>query len=232
MKPVETLDQAKTHDGQDLVLYHRDGVYQIRVDGMELMSSRAHGSEAALAELTQEALAKLEAPRVLIGGLGMGFTLRAALDCFSAKARLVVAEVFPEVVRWNRGPLAHLARRPLEDRRVRLRQADVARVLTEGPFDGILLDVDNGPQAFTLEANADLYDARGIGRLRDALTAGGVLSVWSAGDEPAFERGLARGGFRVRRVRVPARGPGGGPRHTIYLATKGKQSRRRRRRRR
>ncbi len=229
MKPVETIDQAKTHDGQDLVLYHRDGVFQIRVDGMELMSSRAHGSEAALSELTREALAKVEAPRVLIGGLGMGFTLRAALDCFPPRATLVVAEVFAEVVRWNRGPLAHLAKRPLDDRRVRLRQADVAEVLAEGPFDGILLDVDNGPQAFTLEANARLYDARGIVRLRDALTARGVLSLWSAGDEPAFERGLKRAGFQVRRVRVPARGPGGGPRHTIYLATKGQRRRRRRR---
>ena len=232
MKPVETLDQAKTHDGQDLVLYHRDGVYQIRVDGMELMSSRAHGSESALAELTQQALAHVEAPRILIGGLGMGFTLRAALDCFPPRARLVVAEVFPEVVRWNRGPLAHLAQRPLEDRRVDLRQADVAKVMADGPFDGILLDVDNGPQAFTLEANAELYDARGIGRLRDALSASGVLSVWSAGDEPVFERALKRAGLRMRRVRVPARGPGGGPRHTIYLATKGRQKRRRRRRRR
>ena len=227
MQPVETVDQAKTHDGQSLVLYHRDGVFQIRVDGMELMSSRAHGSEAALAELTQEALARVPAPRVLVGGLGMGFTLRAALDCFSPRTTFVVAEVFPEVVRWNRGRLAHLAKRPLDDRRVRLRQADVAEVLGEGPFDGILLDVDNGPQAFTLEANARLYGARGIGRLRDALTEGGVLSLWSAGDEPAFERGLGRAGFRVRRVRVPARGRGGGPRHTIYLARRAKPSRRR-----
>lgn len=231
MKPVETIDQAKTHDGQDLVLYHRDGVFQIRVDGMELMSSRAHGSEAALAELTREALSKVEAPRILIGGLGMGFTLRAALDCFPPRATLVVAEVFEEVVRWNRGPLAHLAKRPLEDRRVRLRRADVGEVIGEGLFDGILLDVDNGPQAFTLEANARLYGARGIGRLRDALTAGGVLSLWSAGDEPAFERGLKKAGFRVRRVRVPARGAGGGPRHTIYLATQSKPRHRRRRRR-
>ncbi len=231
MKPVETVGQAKTQDGQDLVLYHRDGAYQIRVDGMELMSSRAHGSEAALAELTQEALAKVAAPRVLIGGLGMGFTLRAALDCFSQQTTLVVAEVFAEVVKWNRGPLAHLAKRPLEDARVRLRRADVAEVLSDGPFDGILLDVDNGPQAFTLEANARLYGAGGIGRLRDALTAGGVLSVWSAGDEPVFERGLKKAGFQMRRVRVPARGRGGGPRHTIYLATKGKKRRNPRRRR-
>ncbi len=227
MKPIETIDQAKTHDGQDLVLYHRDGAYQIRVDGMELMSSRAHGSEAALSELTQEALARVAAPRILVGGLGMGFTLRAALDCFPAQATLVVAEVFAEVVKWNRGPLAHLAKRPLDDPRVRLRQADVAEVLREGPYDGILLDVDNGPQAFTLEANARLYGARGIARLRDALSQKGVLSLWSAGDEPAFERGLKRAGFSVNRVRVPARGRGGGPRHTIYLAKKAKQRRRR-----
>ena len=232
MKPVETIAEAKTHDGQSLVLYHRDGVFQIRVDGMELMSSRAHGSEAALAQLTRDALRGMPAPRVLIGGLGMGFTLRAALDCFPPKATLVVAEVFPEVVTWNRGPLAHLARRPLDDRRVRLRQADVARVLEEGPFDAVLLDVDNGPQAFTLEANARLYQAHGIDRARQTLADKGVLSVWSAGDEPAYERALVRGGFQVRRVRVPARGPGGGPRHTIYLARKSEPRRRRRRRRR
>lgn len=227
MKPVETVDQAKTHDGQSLILYHRDGAFQIRVDGMELMSSRAHGSEAALAELTQEALKGVAAPRILIGGLGMGFTLRAALDCFPPKAEIVVAEVFKEVVKWNRGPLAHLAKRPLDDKRVRLRQADVAQVVGEGLFDGILLDVDNGPQAFTLEANARLYGAAGINRLRQALTPKGVLSLWSAGDEPAFERELKRGGFLMRRVRVPARGRGGGPRHTIYLAHKGKVRRRR-----
>ncbi len=237
MKPVETIDQATTQDGRSLILYHRDGAFQIRVDGMELMSSRAHGSEAALAELTREALAWVPAPKVLIGGLGMGFTLRAALDCFPPEATLVVAEVFEEVVKWNRGPLAHLAKRPLDDPRVQLRRTDVAQVLGEDLFDGILLDVDNGPQAFTLEANARLYDSRGIGRLRDALTSGGVLSLWSAGDEPAFERGLKRAGFGVRRVRVPARGVGGGPRHTIYLARKAPSgdrrgsSRRRRRRR-
>ena len=232
MKPVETIEESRTHDGQSLVLYHRDGVFQIRVDGMELMSSRAHGSEAALAELTRDALADVPAPRILIGGLGMGFTLRAALDSFPSGSELVVAEVFEEVVRWNRGPLAHLAHRPLEDKRVRLRRSDVAEVLDDGPFDGILLDVDNGPQAFTLEANARLYERRGIGRLRDALAQGGVLSLWSAGDEPGFERALKRAGFAVRRVRVPARGRGGGPRHTIYLARKAKPPRRRRRSRR
>ncbi len=229
MKPVETIAESRTQDGRPLVLYHRDGVFQIRVDGMELMSSRAHGSEAALAELTRDALAGVAAPRVLIGGLGMGFTLRAALDCFPPRATLTVAEVFEEVVAWNRGPLAHLAGRPLDDRRVRLRQADVARVLDEGPFDAVLLDVDNGPQAFTLEANARLYQARGIARLRRSLRDRGVLSLWSAGDEPAFERALGRGGFRVRRVRVPARGRGGGPRHTIYLARKAEARRETRR---
>ena len=234
MKPVETIAESTTRDGRSLALHHRDGVFQIRVDGMELMSSRAHGSEAALAELTGEALAGMSSPRVLIGGLGMGFTLRAALDCLPRQAVLVVAEVFQEVVAWNRGPLAHLARRPLDDSRVHLRQADVARVLDEGPFDAILLDVDNGPQAFTLEANAELYQSRGIARLRRAIATDGVLSLWSAGDEPAFERALKRGGFSVRRRRVPARGAGGGPRHTIYLARKvqaRQQGRRRRRRR-
>ena len=219
MKPQNIVGQAKTPDGEDLVLYERDGAYQIRVDGMELMSSRAHGSEDALAELTREAIGKVAAPKVLIGGLGMGFTLRSALKCFPRGATLVVAEVFPEVVEWNRGPLAHLAGRPLEDRRVELRRTDVARLFGgKETFDGILLDVDNGPTGFTLESNAGLYTVPGLKRIRRSLTAKGVLSVWSADDDTGFEKQLRRARFKVRRERIAARGRGGGPRHTIYLA--------------
>lgn len=218
MKPATNLGRVTTRDGEELALYERDGVFQIRIDGMELMSSRAHGSEKALAQLTRDAIAAVAAPKVLIGGLGMGFTLRSALDCFQRSAQIVVAEVFPQVVAWNRGPLAHLAARPLEDPRVTLRQSDVARVIGSGPFDAIILDVDNGPAAFSLESNAGLYTLSGLRRIRRALTAGGVLAVWSAADEPAFERRLRRAGFKIRRERIPARGRGGGPRHTIYLA--------------
>lgn len=218
MRPLETLGRVRTRDGQNLVLYHRDGDFQIRVDGLELMSSRAHGSEDMLAELAQDAIRHVAAPRILVGGLGMGFTLRAALDRFPRKATLVVAEVFPEVVAWNRGLLAHLAASPLDDPRVRVLEADVAEVLGTARFDAILLDVDNGPAAFTLESNARLYGTSGIGRICRSLAAGGVLALWSATVEPAFERKLRRAGLRVRRERVRARGRAGGPRHTIYLA--------------
>ena len=234
MKPQETVGRTTTRDGRDLVLYHRDGVYQIRLGGMELMSSRASGSEAALAELARQAVRSIEAPRVLIGGLGMGFTLRAALDHFPRGARLVVAEFFPEVVEWNRGPLAHLAHRPLADPRVELRNTDVADALEDGGYDVILLDVDNGPAAFTLDSNGRLYTLEGTKRVARSLTPAGVLALWSAADEPAYERTLRRAGLQVRRERIPARGPGGGPRHTIYLAQRrrggGKRRRRSRRR--
>jgi spermidine synthase len=223
MKPLETVGRVTTRDGQDLVLYHRDGTFQIRVGGLELMSSRLHGSELALAELAREAIPGVAAPRVLIGGLGMGYTLRAALDCFPKTAAFLVAEVFPEVVAWNRGPLAHLAADPLADRRVRVLAADVGETLDRGPFDAILLDVDNGPVAFTLESNAGLYDAAGIERLRRSLAPGGVLAVWSASDEPAFERRLRRAGLSVRRERVRRRNRTGRPRHTIYLVRDGRR---------
>lgn len=219
MKPQTIVGQAKTPDGEDLVLYERDGVYQIRVDGMELMSSRAHGSEDALAALTRDAICEVAAPKVLIGGLGMGFTLRSALKSFPPSAKLVVAEVFPEVVAWNRGPLAHLASRPLDDRRVELRQTDVARLFGgRERFDAILLDVDNGPTGFTLESNGELYTVPGLRRIHRSLTPKGVLSVWSADDDTGFERQLKRASFRVGKERIAARGRGGGPRHTIYLA--------------
>lgn len=217
MKPLETVGRV-TRDGLDLALYHRDGAFQIRVDGMELMSSQAHGSEDALAELAQEAILGVKAPRVLVGGLGMGFTLRAALDRFPRRAELVVAEVFPEVVVWNRGPLAHLAARPLEDPRVRVVESDVSALLGKTPFDCILLDVDNGPTAFSLPSNAGLYDAVGIARICRSLKDGGVLALWSADLDPAFERRLQRAGMETRRERPRARGRAGGPRHAIYLA--------------
>lgn len=218
MKPLEILGQVETGDGEELALYHRDGAYQIRLGGLELMTSRAHGSEEALAQLARHALGDQPDPRVLIGGLGMGFTLRAALDGFPAASRFIVAEVFPEVVAWNRGPLANLARRPLEDPRVVVTETDVFDLLGEDPFDTILLDVDNGPWAFTLESNERLYDAAGIARLADSLTAAGVLAVWSADPDPAFEKRLRRAGLRVERQTVRARGAAGGPRHTLYLA--------------
>ncbi len=217
MKPLETVGRVTGRDGQEVALYRRDDWFQIRVDGLELMSSRFHGSEMALSELAREAIPGVAAPRVLVGGLGMGYTLRAALDCFPREARFLVAEVFPEVVAWNRGPLAHLAANPLADHRVEVLAVDVAETLDRGPFDAILLDVDNGPTPFTLESNAALYDPSGLGRLCRALAPGGILALWSAGDEPVFERRMQRAGLRFDRRRVKARNRTGRPRHTIYL---------------
>ena len=218
MKPLETLGWVRTRDSRHLVLYRRDDDYQIRLDGLELMTSRAFGSESAMAELVWEAIGEVAAPRILVGGLGMGFTLRAALDRFPPSAHVDVAEVFPEVVAWNRGPLAHLASRPLEDARVRVHETDVFELLGGESYDGILLDVDNGPSPFTLDSNAELYSESGIELLVESLTPRGAVAVWSSDDAPGFELRLRRAGLDVRREAVPARGQGGGPAHTIYLA--------------
>jgi spermidine synthase len=201
------------------VLYERDGVYSIRVNGLELMSSRAHGSEEALARL---ALARATAspPAVLVGGLGMGFTVRAVLEAVPADSRIVVAEIFPAVVAWNRGGLAKLAGSPLTDPRVTVEVGDVAHLLKASPasFDVILLDVDNGPDAFTTTENNRLYRPQGLGMIRRSLRPHGVLGVWSADPDQKFERQLARAGFKVRAETVPARSGGKGPKHTIFIA--------------
>ncbi len=222
MLPLETLGRVRTADGKELVLYHRDGVFHIRIDGLELMSSRAHGSERMLARLACDRIAGVAGPRMLIGGLGLGYTLRAALDCLSADAEVVVAELFPAVVEWNRGPLAHLARDPLRDPRVTVREADVRVLLGEraAAFDAILLDVDNGPAALTLTSNQWLYTAPGLAALRRALKGAGVLAIWSPSRDPAFVRRLRRAGFEVRSETVSARGHATGPRHTIFLAVR------------
>jgi spermidine synthase len=230
MIPLETLGRVTTPDGKELVLHHRDGIYHIRVDGMELMSNRAHGSEDALAEL---ACAKLRrppkdrppgahsAPRILIGGLGMGYTLRAALEQLPRHAIVEVVEVFAAVVEWNRGPLGPLARRPLEDPRVQVILSHFGDYLgDEGPsYDAILLDVDNGPEAFTLQSNAEIYTAAGLANLRRRLKDDGTLTVWSsAGPNPRFKNDLGRAGFEVRADVVAARHLTRGPKHTIYVA--------------
>jgi spermidine synthase len=211
------LARTRTAGGEELVLRGRGSVFEIRCDGWELMSSRAHHSESALARLGCARLAG--AARVLIGGLGMGYTLRAALDALDASARVVVAELLPEVVAWNRGPLAPLAGRPLADGRVSVEYRDVAAVLGErrGAFDAVLLDVDNGPEAVMLAGNRGLYGAEGLALMRAALLAGGVLAVWSADRSAAFEARLTAAGWRWTATQVPARGGPDDPRHTIYL---------------
>ena len=203
-------------------LMRRDDEYVILADGATLMSSRTHGSEEALATLACRRLRIIERPRVLIGGLGMGFTLRAALDLLSLDATVVVAELVPAVVEWNRGPLGPLAGDPLKDARVRVETADVGVILRAGVgrFDAVLLDVDNGPSAFTDSGNAGLYDERGIAAARAALRMDGVLAVWAAREDGKFEQRLRAGGFDVQVQRVRGRLKKGGARHTIFIGQK------------
>jgi len=221
MKPIQILDCVATPDGRELVLYQRGDTFSIEVDRYHLMGSRAHGSEEDLARLALTTWGEGAAPRVLIGGLGMGYTLRATLDALAGRpgARVVLAEMFPAVVEWNRRHLGHLAGHPLEDRRVQVKEGDVAERFKPGEprFDVILLDVDNGPEAMTLEKNHNLYTPAGITRVRDALLPGGVLAVWSADDDPRFVDRLRRGGFAAASHYVPARAGGKGGKHVIFV---------------
>ena len=222
MKPWELLGRANMPDGTDLRLQRRDTEYAIFAGGKLLMSSRMHGSEEALATFACRRARTLERPRVLIGGLGMGFTLRATLDLLPAQASVVVAEIQPAVVEWNRGPLGPLAAHPLKDRRVRVETRDVLVTLRSSrhAFDAILLDVDNGPDAFATSGNTSLYGNDGVAAAREALEPGGVLAVWSAWEDRKFEQRLRYAKFAVTVERVRARLKQGGPRHTIFLGTR------------
>ncbi len=221
MQPWELLGRTATPAGDDMTLMRRSGEYVIFASGKPLMSSRMHGSEEALATLGCEHLAPGGAPAVLVGGLGMGFTLRATLGHVPAAATVVVAELVPGVVAWNEGPLGPLADHPLRDHRVRVETADVAAVLRASPrrFDAVLLDIDNGPDAFTTTGNAWLYGNAGVTALREALAPAGVATVWSAWEDRKFEQRLRWAGFAVDVVRVRARLTQGGPRHVIFRAT-------------
>jgi spermidine synthase len=222
VKPFELLGQTLSPDGTLLKLTRRGTEYLIRADGAVLMSSRIHGSEEALAIIACRHLRALEQPSVLIGGLGMGFTLRATLDLLSPHATILVAELLPAVVEWNRGVLAPLAESPLNDPRVRIETGDVAVTLNShlAQFDAVLLDVDNGPAAFTASNNVALYARRGIAAAYAALKDNGVLAVWAAQEDKQFEQRLRHGGFSVQLHRVRARGKLGGSRHAIFLALK------------
>ena len=223
MKPWELLGQTRAPDGAELALTLRSGEYVILANGKSLMSSRMHGSEEALAAFACARIRGREEPHVLIGGLGMGFTLRATLDLLPRDGTVVVAELLPAVIEWNRGPLGPLAGHPLKDRRARVEPGDVAATLrsSAGAFDAILLDVDNGPSAFATSGNAALYSEAGLAAARAALKKRGVLAVWSARDDRKFEQRLRYAGFRVEVERVRARLKKGGPRHTIFLGTIG-----------
>ena len=203
-------------------LMRRGDEYLILADGAILMSSRMHGSEEALATVACQRMRTMEQPNVLIGGLGMGYTLRATLDLLPLDATVVVAELVPAVVEWNRGPLGPLAGHPLNNKRVRVETGDVGVILRSRPgqFDAVLLDVDNGPTALTASNNAGLYDTRGIAAARAALKMNGVLAVWAAQEDRKFEQRLRQGRFDVQVHRVRGRLKKGGPRHIIFLSHK------------
>jgi spermidine synthase len=222
VKPIELLGQTFSPDGTVLKLIRRGDEHLILADGAILMSSRMHGSEEAMAAFACQEIQKLKQPKVLIGGLGMGFTLRATLDLLSPDAKVVVAELVPAVVEWNRGPLGPLAGHPLKDKRVRVETEDVAVTLQSGrsQFDAVLLDVDNGPSALTASNNAGLYEKRGIAAASAALKIEGVLAVWAAREDRKFEKRLRESGFEVQVRRVRGRLKKGGPRHTIFLGRK------------
>ena len=219
MKPWVHLDTAATPDGHSLELWRHDADYAIREDGHDLMVSRAHQSEDVMMSL-----ACPQPPAqacVLVGGLGMGYTLRATLDLLRADGAVVVSELIPEVVEWNHGPLGSLADHPLDDPRTRVDGRDVAEVIRESTnrFDAILLDVDNGPDAPTQRANARLYSENGLTSVHRALRPRGALAVWSVGSAPGFERRLRRAGFTPSTHRVKAHGQRGGS-HLVVVGRK------------
>ncbi len=212
MKPWKTVES----DGE-LVLQERDGEWAIRVRGAQLMSSRAHGSEQTMAQAGLEGL-NVPAPHVLIGGLGMGFTLAQTLALLPPTATVTVAELSSAVVRWNRGLLAELSGRALEDPRVKVREEDVGAILRRSPgtFHAILLDVDNGPVALSTPANKSLYSDKGVAWCREALKRRGVLVVWSAGPDEAYLARLSKAGLRAEARKVKAR-EGGRAEHVLFL---------------
>ncbi len=223
MNPWILLDEVTVPgDGGVMKLYQRAHEFSISVKNEELMNSRMHGSEDALAELACERVAHRDNPRVLIGGLGMGFTLGAALASLGPNAEVVVAELVPAVVKWNRSHLADLAGRPLDDPRVTVRESDVRLVIKNGKadYDAILLDVDNGPDGLTHDGNDRLYTHGGLAAAKAALKPGGILGVWSSDPDKSFSKRIRGSGFKMEEITVRARGKRGGRRHTIWLAEK------------
>ncbi|WP_095012618.1 hypothetical protein [Tsuneonella mangrovi] len=223
MIPREHIATARIPGGDTLELVRHGRDYVVMLGRNELMGTRMQFSEEQLAQLTLERLAT-DAPRVLIGGYGLGFTLRAALRLMGPDGSVIVAEVVPEILDWARGPMAGLTGDSLSDPRARIELCDVAALIddamdgTSPPYDAILLDVDNGPDGIVRDGNERLYTRTGIGRARDALAPGGVLAVWSAAPDPKFARRLKDAGFDVEERTVRARPNNKGPRHTIWFA--------------
>jgi spermidine synthase len=227
-RPWETLDSVETAEGR-LELRRRGKDFVITVGGRVLMNSALHLTEAAAAEMACRRIAGRDRPRVLLGGLGMGYTLRAALDALPLQARVVVAEIEPAIVRWCRGPLAGLHRRAMDDPRVTIRMEDVAQGIAhaaevtakppaETPFDAIVLDLFEGPRTANQAWDDPFYGPQALERTRAALTPGGIFAVWSEDVDPAFAKRLRSAGFTVETLR-----PGkGGPRHVVYLSGAGR----------
>ncbi|GGI74549.1 spermidine synthase [Polymorphobacter multimanifer] len=222
MTPRELIDVADVPGGPPLRLFRRGGDFMIVLERNELMSTRMHGSEVALGTMACDRLAGRPAAHLLIGGYGMGFTLRAVLGRLGADARVTVVELVPGIIAWARGPRAAVTDGCLDDPRVTVEMGDVAATIgrATATFDAILLDVDNGPDGLTRPANNGLYGNQGLADARKALRPGGVLAVWSASSDPAFARQLQRAGFAVETVRVRARENGKGAMHVIWFATK------------
>ena len=222
MIPWRLLDTASVPGGEgSLRLMQRGSEFSIRLDRTELMNSRLSGSEEALAATACDRIRSRKAARVLIGGLGMGFTLRAALASLGPDAGVTVAELVPAVIAWARGPMSDVFGASLADSRVSLREADVGELIRSGAsaFDAILLDVDNGPDGLTRKANDALYGLAGLRAARRALRAGGVLAVWSAKPDPKFTLRLRKANFAVEELKVPA-GRARGGKHVIWIATR------------
>ena len=219
MKPTELLARAPTGDGDEMTLTRRDGAYYLNLRSSgELMTSRAHGSEKALATLAIAAGPKTPRPRVLIGGLGFGYTLRAALDALPAEAEVVVAELFDLVLTANRGEVGELAGRPLDDPRVVVRMGDVRDALGDATFEAILLDVDNGPEALVDPRNERIYADPGLKTLARALRKGGRAVFWSAGTDDSFLKRLTKAGFRADAIGAKAYPQAQVKTHTLFVA--------------
>ncbi|MEZ5961665.1 MAG: hypothetical protein R3C30_14770 [Hyphomonadaceae bacterium] len=222
VKPRELIATAQIPGGEELRLYKRDTEYTIALGPNELMSSRLSGSEEGLALLTCDRL-RTEAPHLLIGGYGMGFTLRAAQERLGPQARFTVVEIVPEIMEWARGPMADLTANCLDDPRVELLERDVVRIIRHASraYDAILLDVDNGPDGLTRADNDELYSIHGLNAAKVALKSGGVLAIWSAAPDERFARRLKHVGFDVEEVMVRAGRGGKGARHLIWFARVG-----------
>ncbi len=222
MIPWECIDRTDVPDmGGELVFYKRAGEYSIRANGFELMNSRTHASEDALATLAIERVLE-DNPKILIGGLGMGYTLSAALRCMEKTGYIHVAELVPAVVLWNQKHLGHLSGYPLSDPRTRIFKTDIAHIIRRkcGVYDAILLDVDNGPEGLTRKDNDWLYTTQGLIAAGQAIKPGGILAIWSSSPNEVFTKRLKNSGFKVKTKHVRARNSRKGGHHTIWLASK------------